>query len=479
MFSFLKKIFGLPKQYSNASEVLKENDSVEVLDTQHSNLITLENENRSNQWVSIDATEPDLNELLWQLRSYDGYMRQSALERLKDCYQNELFPALLFRLSDYVPINQKLAAAHFQRWSERPEFSQLCVDYFLEIAAIQQRVRTVPEIENLLLNTVAENKDYLQHTVISEQGQLPRVLLNYIEKHQWIEHAKLLELSKAAKDQIVRKFWLDHIAQNESDPKLLFELKHSQFRDVQYYLFEVLFQRKILNTDDIIELWHSCFLSVMDYAYFALRQQNFDFENYFNKHPITLLSSQQAKIRAYQWVLFKGEQAQFFEIIEKIEIISIANALVLFALKQNFIQLYQYLDYFTLTQQKLLPHQFFKAKAYSATQPTLGELEQYLQLTTADISFEQRLNLTQNYDLWDQVYWFVTQQKYVQTEEEQQNFDDQVKYRLQFLHYRIYPPRWTVVQKDEMKQHLPIFAQKYPEILNEMDIKKMLDKYFS
>ena len=44
---------------------------------------------------------------------------------------------------------------------------------------------------------------------------------------------------------------------------------------------------------------------------------------------------------------------------------------------------------------------------------------------------------------------------------------------------RIYPPRWTVVQKDEMKQHLPIFAQKYPEIINEMDIKKMLDKYFS
>ena len=122
----------------------------------------------------------------------------------------------------------------------------------------------------------------MQHTVSSEQGQLPRVLLNYIVEHQWIEQEQLLELSKVAKDQIVRKFWLDHITQNESDPKLLFELKHSQFRDVQYHLFEVLFQRKILNTDDIIELWHSCFLSVMDYAYFALRQQNFDFENYFN-----------------------------------------------------------------------------------------------------------------------------------------------------------------------------------------------------
>ena len=67
----------------------------------------------------------------------------------------------------------------------------------------------------------------MQHTVSSEQGQLPRVLLNYIVEHQWIEQEQLLELSKVAKDQIVRKFWLDHITQNESDPKLLFELKHS------------------------------------------------------------------------------------------------------------------------------------------------------------------------------------------------------------------------------------------------------------
>ena len=472
MLKFLKKIFCLSEPYINTAKILAERQAFEQ--TRISHIPQPEPE-----IADIPFIRKSFNELLQSLRYYDGYARQRTLEDLKGCYEQELFPALLFRLSDYVPINQKLAAEHLQCWSQRPEFAQLCIDHFLQIAAVQQRVRTVPEIENLLLNTVAENKDYLQRTVISEQGQLPRVLLNYIVEHQWIEQEQLLELSKVAKDQIVRKFWLDHITQNESDPKLLFELKHSQFRDVQYHLFEVLFQRKILNTDDIIELWHSRFLSVMDYAYFALRQQNFDFTNYFNQHPIELINPQQAKIRAYQWVLFKGEQSQFFEIIERIEIIPIANALVLFALKQKFIQLYQYLDYFALTQQRLLPHQFFKAKAYSATQPTLGELEQYLQLTKVDISFEHRLNLTQNYDLWDQVYWFVTQQKYVQTEEEQQNFDDQVKYRLQFLHYRIYPPRWTVVQKDEMKQHLPIFAQKYPEIFNEMDIKKMLDKYFS
>lgn len=472
MFKFLKKIFCSSEPYINTAEILAERQAREQIHI-------LNIPQPEPEIVDIPFIRKSLDELLQSLRYYDGYARQRTLEHLKDCYEQELFPALLFRLSDYVEINRELAAQHIQRWSQRPEFAQLCIDHFLQIAAVQQRVRTVPEIENLLLNTVAKNKDYLQHTVSSEQGRLPRVLLTYIVEHQWIEQEQLLELSKVAKDQIVRKFWLDHIIQNESAQKLLFELKHSQFRDVQYHLFDVLYQRKILNTEDIIELWHSRFLSVMDYAYFALRQQNFDFGNYFNQHPIALLSSQQAKIRAYQWVLFKGEQAQFFEIIKKVEIKPIENALVLYAVRQKFIQLHQYLDYFALTQQKLSPQQFFKAKAYSSIQPTLGELEQYLQLLKTDISFEQRLDLTQNYDLWDQVYWFVTQQKYVQTEEERQNFDDQIKFRLHYLHYKTYPPSWTAVQKDEMKQHLPNFEQKYPEIFNVMDLKRVLEKYFS
>jgi hypothetical protein len=450
MFKFLKKIFCSSEPYINTAEILAERQAFEQ--THISNIPQPEPE-----IVDIPFIRKSLDEL-YSLRDYDGYARQRTLEHLKDCYEQELFPALLFRLSDYVEINRELAAQHFQRWSQRPEFTQLCIDHFLQIAAVQQRVRTVPEIENLLLNTVAKNKDYLQHTVSSEQGQLPRVLLNYIVEHQWIEQEQLLELSKVAKDQIVRKFWLDHIIQNESDQKLLFELKNSQFRDVQYYLFDVLYQRKILNTDDIIDLWHSRFLSVMDYAYFALRQQNFNFKNYFNQYPIELLSPQQVKIRAYQWVLFKGEQAQFFEIIEKIEIKTIANALVLFALKQKFIQFHQYLDYFTLTQQKLLPHNFIKAKVYSDTQPTLDELKQYLSLVKDNLSLQQRLNLTQNYSLWDQLYWFVTQQEYIQTEKDQQDFYYHLRCRLQFLSYEIIRQDGQCA-KDEMKQHLPIFAK--------------------
>lgn len=467
MFKFLKKIFCSSEPYINTAEILAERQVVEQ--TLITNIPQPELE-----IADIPFIRKSLNELLQSLRYYDGYARQRTLEDLKDCYEQELFPALLFRLSDYVEINRELAAQHIQRWSQRPEFAQLCIDHFLQIAAVQQRVRTVPEIENLLLNTVAENKDYLQRTVIFEQGQLPRVLLNYIVEHQWIKQEQLLELSKIAKDQIVRKFWLDHITQNESDQKLLFELKNSQFRDVQYYLFDILYQRKILNTDDIIELWHSRFLSVMDYAYFILRQQNFNFKDYFNQYPIELLSPQQVKIRAYQWVLFKGEQAQFFEIIEKIEIKPIANALVLFALKQKFIQFYQYLDYFALTQQKLLPHNFIKAKVYSDTQPTLDELKQYLSLVKDNLSLQQRLDLTQGYSLWDQLYWFVTQQEYIQTEKDRQDFYYHLRCRLQFLSYEIYPPRWTVIQKDQMKQQLPVFMKQYSEIFEDVGVKKIL-----
>ena len=187
-----------------------------------------------------------------------------------------------------------------------------------------------------------------------------------------------------------------------------------------------------------------------------------------------MLSPQQAKIRAYQWVLFKGEQAQFFEIIEKIEIKTIANALVLFALKQKFIQFHQYLDYFALAQQKLLPHNFIKAKVCSDTQPTLDELKQYLSLVKDNLSLQQRLDLTQGYSLWDQLYWFVTQQEYIQTEKDQQDFYYHLRCRLQFLSYEIYPPQWTVIQKDQMKQQLPVFIKQYSEIFEDVGVKKIL-----
>lgn len=311
MLNFLKKLFGLSEQHINASNVF-EKQSVECLEEQSSYVIMprIKDEN---------LEESSLDELLWQLRSYDGYIRQSTLEQLQDCYETALFPALLFRLSDYVPINQKLAAAHLQRWSERSEFSQLCIDYFLDIAATQKRLRVVTEIEDLLLREVAHNQAYLQNTLVSLQGALPRILLVYIQKYKWIEPDHLLELCRVANDQMVRKFWLDTIVQTQSNQNLLLELHTSKLRDVQYYLFDVLYQRAVLTTNDLIHLWHSRFLSIMDYAYFALRQSHFDFEKYFAQHSIENLNQQQLKIRVYQWVLMKGERSYIFKVIHKIE----------------------------------------------------------------------------------------------------------------------------------------------------------------
>lgn len=466
MFKFLKKLFVSVDRQIDASDKL-DGPSVEYQKAPSHDEIIPNVENESLKGNSLD-------DALYLLRSYDGYRRQWCLEQLQDCYETALFPALLFRLSDYVPINQKLAAAHLQRWSERSEFSQLCIDYFLDIAATQKRLRVVTEIEDLLLREVAHNQAYLQNTLVSLQGALPRILLVYIQKYKWIEPDHLLELCRVANDQMVRKFWLDTIVQTQSNQNLLLELHTSKLRDVQYYLFDVLYQRAVLTTNDLIHLWHSRFLSIMDYAYFALRQSHFDFEKYFAQHSIENLNQQQLKIRVYQWVLMKGERSYIFKVIHKIESQKVANALVLFTLKQKQITLDQYFEYFQSTQKRLSAQQFVKAKAVSATQPSLDELRHYLCLSEGNLSFQQRLDLTQGYSLWDQLYWFVTQQKMIETENDQQNFDDHLHCRLQSLHYEIYPPRWTFAQKNEIKPLISAFMKQYPIIFEDVGVQKIL-----
>lgn len=67
MLNFLKKLFGLSEQHINVSNVF-EKQSVECLEEQSSYVIMpkIKNEN---------LEESSLDELLWQLRSYDGYIR--------------------------------------------------------------------------------------------------------------------------------------------------------------------------------------------------------------------------------------------------------------------------------------------------------------------------------------------------------------------------------------------------------------------
>ncbi|MFC2994548.1 hypothetical protein ACFODO_04520 [Acinetobacter sichuanensis] len=178
---------------------------------------------------------------LYKLRSYDGFTRQRMLEHLKHCFDAELFPHLLERLSDYVEINRQLAAQHVLKWREHAEFSQLCIHHFLLIATLQNRDRTEPEAFKLLLSEVSKQTHFFSEIFSKQQGVLPRTLLKFILQYQWVDKEKLFELCRLAKDQQVRKYWLDEIIQNQTEAELLQELKQSKLKDVQYQLFDHLY----------------------------------------------------------------------------------------------------------------------------------------------------------------------------------------------------------------------------------------------
>ena len=100
-------------------------------------------------WLSAQGST-DFEKVVSKLKSYNGHIRQKTLEEIKENYNAELFPYVLERLSDYVDINRKLATAHMIRWSQNANFSQLCIDHFLEIATLKYRDRTEQNILNLL-----------------------------------------------------------------------------------------------------------------------------------------------------------------------------------------------------------------------------------------------------------------------------------------------------------------------------------------
>lgn len=63
----------------------------------------------------------------------------------------------------------------------------------------------------------------------------------------------------------------------------------------------------------------------------------------------------------------------------------------------------------------------------------------------------------------------------IETENDQQNFDDHLRCRLQSLHYEIYPPRWTFAQKNEIKPLLGAFMKQYPLVFEDVGVQKILD----
>ena len=120
----------------------------------------------------------NLNAMIEQLYVRDGRQREIALKTIAHCYEPELFPHLLLKLSDYVAINRKLAAQHLLRWSERSEISYLCVDYFLDLIAIKERIRLADHIEDILFDKINSQLEYVRQIIEGKQGKLSRALFD-------------------------------------------------------------------------------------------------------------------------------------------------------------------------------------------------------------------------------------------------------------------------------------------------------------
>lgn len=478
MWRFLKKWFSPKQAYSTIEatyETVIVGNSAEVvaLGAYPDNL---HDDGNYQNYYYVDPSLSEFEMSLLRLRSYDGHIRQAILEDLKECFDPELFPHLLWRLNDYVGINRQLAIDHVQRWAVRPEFLTVCAQYFFDITALQKRLRVNPNIFHLLLDRIGENKGYLVENLTKNQGRLPRVILAFALEYQWLEDDELMHLCEQANDQLVRKYWLDKIMQSASEQELVFTLKNTQQKDVQYTLFNALWPKNVFTVSDLIQFWHSSYWAVMDYADFALRQIHFDFDQYFQEHPIQNLSQKSLRLRGYQWVIRQGSQTEFFNIIQALDNNVIANAVMKFALKRKYINFEQIISYYHRTEQKLTFFVFSKIRKISGQPLSLHEIESFIALMDEPVSLFQRLELATGYNLWEQLYWYVLQWDFIHNADEQIIYDNFVQRQLWHLNYAIYPPHWQPQQKHNLERVLPKLIQRYPDVFSGQNVLKILNQ---
>jgi hypothetical protein len=132
MFKFLKKWFASVDSPSISNNKAFEQNNIPNVDVDQSYVIddSIDQNNDNYEYGFTHKQFSDFEILTLRLRNYSGYIRQSTLEQIRDNYDEDLFPHLLDRLSDYVKSNRKLAVNHLERWREHPEFSKLCIRFF-------------------------------------------------------------------------------------------------------------------------------------------------------------------------------------------------------------------------------------------------------------------------------------------------------------------------------------------------------------
>lgn len=383
-----------------------------------------------------------INQLYW----CDGYQREAALRRLNGCFESTLFPHLLRKLSDYVPINRKLAAQHLLIWVERPEGADLCIEYFLDVYAIQKRVRIVGEVEDVLVDKVAQNLDKVKSILLFKQGKLSRALFDYAKKNQLFTDIELLEISKLAHDQRIRLNWINFIVQQEASC-LKQEFIQTRYFDVKKVILYKLFEMGELDIKLLLAAFNSSCLSIMDFSIFALKKQDFDFYNYFYEMRLLVLPNEKVKSCLLQMVLLKWDKQDFYFFIGKLGDESSLFMILYKALKSGYILSSEVVDLLYRKQVKLPFYLLGKFVGRGGFQPQ--EVDELYHLSNDPISLTQRLNIYGSLSFWDKFEYLTILWKYCSIQEEKDTLKERVEDLLNLVKYQYYAPVWTKDNKDK------------------------------
>jgi len=408
--------------------------------------------------MNTDELQVKINQLyLW-----DGYLREAALRQLSGCFEPSLFPHLLRRLSDYVQINRQLAACHLLMWAARPDCADLCIIYFLDIDAIKRRIRIVGEVEDVLMDKIHQNLDKVKLILLSKQGKLSRALFSYVQSKQLINESELLDISKNANDQWIRRYWINFALKQDVD-FLKSEFRQSKYVDVKKALLNRLLDLDALDNEILMFALNSKYLPIVDFAIFVLKSRNFDFNNYFIQFQNNRFENGSVKKCLLQMLILEWNKEDFYLYIDRLNDKSILFMILYKALKVNYISLDEVVNLF-YRKQLMLPFYLLQKIAKLSTEFKVVD-ELYL-LTTTPISFLQRLELYENLSFWDKVEWLILIEKYCQTDEEKGVLEELVKIIMNLAKYQYYSPLW----KKEDKEIYWILFHNMGKVLNLVDV---------
>lgn len=172
----------------------------------------------------------------------------------------------------------------------------------------------------------------------------------------------------------------------------------------------------------------------------------------------------------------QGSLAEFIKMIHALDNQVISQAIMKFALKRKYINFEQFLNYYQNIQQKLTLHSFLKAKRLLDQKLSLTELENVVALFDESIPLLLHLELADGYNRWEQLYWYALQWNSIRELKEQNIYDTHVQRQLWRIDDEVYPPHWSLRQKQYLEQVLPNMILSYPKIFEGQNVRKILEQ---